>query len=141
MILDRYNEFSSAEAHTTAAEHASDSTVDLGASDILKFDAEARRIRFHCVVTTTVSGTSSTVQVKLETDSTDAFSSAATLYDSGAIAEATLVAGYKVTGEGGLLLPSNCERYLRVTYTIGTAVLTAGAFDAFLSNDADTNEF
>ncbi len=32
------------------------------------------------------------------------------------------------------------KRYLRVTYTIATAALTAGAFDAFITPEVDTNE-
>ena len=145
MILDRYNEFSSAEAHTTVAAHDSDSIVDLGAATLLKFGAQARPIRFHALVSVAVTtGTTSTIQVKLLTDSTSAFGSAVTLYDSGAVstASAALAVGYRFTGDSGFFLPpSLVERFLKVTYTIGTAVLTAGAFDAFLSNDGDSNEF
>lgn len=142
MILDRFNEFSDAQAETTVAAHPSDSVVDLLAAG----DAESRRMRFHCVTNETLTSSgSATVQIKLETDSDEAFGSAATLYDTGAldfdVATGVFTAGGKVTGKGGLILPSNCERYLRVTYTIAVAVLTAGKFDAFLSNDADTNEF
>lgn len=138
MFMDKYNTFSDAQEETTVAAHDSDNTIDLGADG----DALARPMRFHVQIPTAVTSSgSATVQFKLLTDSDAAFGSAVTLYDSGAIGKASLVQGYKVTGKNGIVLPGNCERYLKATITIGTAALTAGAFDIFLSNDADSNKF
>jgi hypothetical protein len=138
MIIDSYNEFSDAQAETTVAAHASTNVIDLGAAG----DAEVRRLRLHILTQTAVtSDGAATVQFKLETDDNASFSSATTLWDSGAIGKATLVQGYRPTGQAGLPLPSGCERYLRVTYTIATAALTAGKFDAYLADGADTNDF
>lgn len=136
MIIDSYNEFSDAQAETTVAAHDSTNTVDLNSDG----DAEVIRLRFHArVETTCTSGGSATVLVKLQTSSDN--SSWVDVWASAAIPVASLVAGYKFTPPGGVLLYGGIKRYLKVTYTIGTAVLTAGKFDAFLSHDADTNEF
>ena len=135
MILDRYNEFSNAQAETTVATHASDSVIDLQA----KGDAYGKELYLVIQVQTTVtSGGAGTVLFKLETDSDEAFGSATALWTSEVIAKATLVAGYKVAA---FRLPSGCERSLRVTYTIATAALTAGAFDAFLTPAPQANDF
>lgn len=138
MIFGIYNEFSEEQAETTIAAHPSTNVVDLGAGG----DALSRPIRFHChVQTTATSAGAATVQVILQTAAVADMTSAVTLYDSGAVAVATLVAGYKVTGKTGVPVGANCLQFLRVTYTIAVAALTAGKFDAFLSNDGDSNEF
>ena len=142
-ILDSYNEFSSAQEPVTQAAIPSTNVVDLaGAGDeILKYDAELRKIRLHVLITEAFVGTGTTLTVVLQTDSDVAFGSAATLWSAGAVAKAALVAGYRVTGEGGVPLPSGCERYLRMLYTPDDTFETTGILDAYLSNDADTNEF
>ncbi len=138
MILSVYEEFSDSQAETTVATHVSDSVVDL----LTAGDSVGREIRFHAVVAVTcTSGGSATVQIILETDGDVAFGSSVTLWSSAAIAVASLAQGYKFTGKDGLRLPSNVERYLRASIIIGTAVLTAGAFDIFLSNDSQSNDF
>ncbi|MGE4471079.1 MAG: Bbp16 family capsid cement protein [Desulfovibrio sp.] len=138
MIIDSYNVFSDGQEETTVGTHNSTNVVDLGAAG----DAEAMRPRLHIQVPTAVTSSgSATVQFKLLTSATSTFDSPTTLYDSGAIARADLIQGCKVTGPSGLFLPSGCMRYLKGQIIIGTAALTAGAFDMFLSPDADSNKF
>jgi hypothetical protein len=86
------------------------------------------------VMTTATSGGAATLAVVLQTDDNSSFSSAATLYTSSTYALASLTAGTFLVR---IRLPQACERYLRVGYTIGTAVLTAGAFSAYLTRNVD----
>lgn len=129
---------SDAQAETTVAAHASDNYVDLqAAASNLDCDLELI-VR---VNTTCTSGGAATVLVTVETDDNTSFSSATALAATGAVAVASLTAGYQllrlripVKGTAGGL-----ERYLHVTYTIGTAALTAGKFDAYLCRAVDLN--
>ena len=134
MIIDRFNEFSDAQAVTATA--ASTNTVDLNAAGKI----EGKPYYLHIKVNTTATADgAATVTFALQTDDNTGFSSATALWTSAAVAKATLVAGYEV-----IRLPINglaLERYLRVYYTVGTGPLTAGKFDAFLAPDGDTNEF
>ena len=136
MIIDRFNEFSDAQAPTTVATHASTNVVDLKAAGALEGKPYYLHIKTPVAVT---SDGSATVAFAVQTDDDEAFGSATTLWTSAAIGKATLVAGYEV-----IRLPINglaLERYTRVYYTVATGPLTAGKFDAFLSADGDTNEF
>lgn len=134
MIIDRLNQFSDAQAVTVSA--ASTNVVDLGAAG----KVEAKPFYLHIKVPTTVTADgAATVTFALQTDDNESFSSATALWTSAAIGKASLVAGYEVIrlALNGLAL----KQYLRVYYTVATGPLTAGAFDAFLSFDGDTNEF
>ena len=134
MIIDRFNEFSDAQAVTATA--ASTNIVDLNAAG--KIEGKPYYLHIKVNTSATASG-DATVTFSFETDDNTGFSSATTLWTSAAIGKATLVAGYEV-----IRLPINglaLERYLRVYYTVDTGPLTAGKFDAFLSADGDTNEF
>jgi len=137
MILDRLNEFSVSQEPVASGEQFSTSVVDLGSAG----DAESRRMRLHIVILEVFAGAGTTVEFELQTSITEAFSAPIKLWNSGAIAKALLVAGYKVTGEGGLVMPSGGKQYFRISYTTDGAFATTGILDAFLSNDADTNEF
>lgn len=132
MIIDRFNEFSDAQAVTDSA--ASTSVVDLLAAGAI----EGKPVYLHIKTNVAAEASeSATVAFKLQTDSAENFGSATDLWASSAIGKATLVAGYQV-----VRLPINgmaLKRYLRVYYTVATGPLTAGKFDAFLSADADTN--
>jgi hypothetical protein len=133
MIIDNELMFSDGQAETTVAEHASTNVVDLGAA------GDAHIAPFLCILVATAAASAgaATVQFKLETDSDSEFGTAETLYDSGALDYADLAAGTWVCRTR---LPRGLKRYLRVTYTIATAALTAGAFDAFITPEVDTNE-
>lgn len=87
------------------------------------------------VAAAATSGGSATVDFQLIGNPTDpTFSSGnLTLIDTGLIAVATLVAGYevKIKIPRGFLI-----RYLKLNVQIGTAVLTAGTFNAWLTTDS-----
>ena len=134
MIIDRFNEFSDAQAVTASA--ASTNVVDLKAGGRIEGKPHYLHIKVNTSVTADGAGT---VTFALQTDDDEAFGSATTLWTSAAIGKATLVAGYEVIRLAITGLP--LERYVRVYYTVGTGPLTAGKFDAFLSADGDTNEF
>lgn len=131
MIIDRFNEFSDAQAVTASA---ASNVVDLLAAGAI----EGKPMYLHIKVNDGAAASgSATVAFALQTDSAEAFGSAVTLWSRAATAKATLVDGYEV-----VRLPINgmaLKRYLRVYYTVASGPLTAGKFDAFLSADADTN--
>jgi hypothetical protein len=89
------------------------------------------------VKTTVTSGGAATVDFRLRTDSAASLVSAPVdLVSSGAIAKASLVAGYQVK----LKLPNaTYKRYIGVNANIGTAVLTAGAFEAEIVKNLSSN--
>lgn len=103
------------------------------------------------VSTTATSNGSATVQFKLLGNATDiTFASGnVVLADSGAIAVATLVAGYRFVAKIPRQNFASVEpttayyRYLALSVVIGTADLTAGAFNAWISNDGiqDNNSY
>ena len=124
MIRDAENIFSTSQALTSTA--ASTDVIDLGANG----DLGRANMRFRASVATAFSGGTS-VQFVLQTDDNTGFSSATTLFMTGAIAVASLTAGAVVAD---VPVPSTTERYLRVNYVVvGTP--TAGAVDAFLALD------
>lgn len=135
MIFDKQLMMSEAQNPTTVAAHASTNVIDL---DKAGLDAGNSDIEvFVRVETAVTSAGDATVQFKLETSDAEAFGSGVvTLMDSGALAKTALVANYQPFK---IKLPYGCKRYLRMTYTIGTAVLTAGAFDAGLILNRQTN--
>lgn len=141
-IIDVLDTFSSAQAVTASAISdvkdlgpfytstlQSNTTVNLGATGQ----------EVYLVINVTEAATAAgaaTVTFSLESDSTADLATSATVHwTSAAIPKATLVAGYNVIK---LCLPYGAyERYLGVRYTVATGPLTAGKFDAFLTNAAD----
>jgi len=80
------------------------------------------------VTTTFTAGGAATLQAVLQCDGDVAFGSANTLWDSGAIAVATLVAGYRFLIDK---IPEHVaakadSRYFRFNYTVATGPMTAG---------------
>jgi hypothetical protein len=133
MWLDKENMFSEEQdISQTAAAYNSTNVIDLGGPK----KGEGEPIEVLIQIIAALVGTSSTLQVKILTDDNVGFASAKTLYDSGAIAEATLVAGYKFPIR---TLPFGSERFLKITYTIGTATTTAGTVTAGLVRHIPTN--
>lgn len=133
MWLDKEQMFSEAQdISQTAATYNSTNVIDLGGP----YKGEGEPIEVLIQIIAALVGSSSTLQVILQTDSDVAFGSPKTLWDSGAIAEATLVAGYKFPLR---VLPNGSERYLRITYTIGTATTTAGTITAGLTRHIPSN--
>lgn len=88
----------------------------------------------------TSASANSTVEFKLQCDDNTSFTSAKNLWTSGAIAKASLVAGYFCK----VRVPPGAERYLRgyvtVSVSAGTNVDgTAGKADMGFTKDADFN--
>ena len=85
-------------------------------------------------VDTAVVGTTSTVQWQLASDSTANLATSKTVHlDTGAIAEATLVAGY--TKIYALPVEATYERYLGLWQTVAVNNLSAGKINAFLTRE------
>jgi hypothetical protein len=142
MILDAQNLLSDAQAITATA--ASTNYIDLGAvgSDVngnqLTRDLGKGTpvpLLIQVLTAFTASG-SATLTITLEVDDNTSFSSAKTVYTSGAVAKATLVAGYRLPIR---YVPKGAdERYLRLNYTVATGPMTAGTITAGITGgDAD----
>lgn len=130
-ILDYDNVLSLAQAVTTAAATPTTNVIDFQAAHV------GARNKVICTVNTAVtSGSSATVTFAVETDDNANFTSATTLYTTAAIAKATLVAGYKVFE---FTLPWETERYVRGVITPAVGDLTAGKFNMWVDNVAQTN--
>ena len=130
MILDKELVFSDAQDETTVADHTSDNIVDLTvAGDAL--DSLWLEVGVHTAAT---SDGSATLTVALQTSVDEAFTSPITLLTTAAIGKADLTKGAKLIQTR---IPMGCKRYLRVLYTIGTAVLTGGKFNAYLVSGID----
>lgn len=141
-LLDSLNEFSDAQAVTASA---ISNVIDLlpaaiGGNTVTDLGAQGELYLTILVQTTVTSGGSATVTFSLESDSTADLATSATVHwTSAAIAKATLVAGYEVIT---MKLPQGAyERYLGVRYTVATADLTAGKFDAFLHTGIDNQRY
>lgn len=69
-----------------------------------------------------------TLTIDLEVDDNSSFSSATTVWTSGAIGKATLVQGYEALID---YLPKGVdEQYMRLNYTVATGPMTAGKITA-----------
>lgn len=89
-------------------------------------------------ITEAVVGTTSTVEFQLVMADNEALSSnLVVLQSTGAIAEATLVAGYQVM-LGGTLPPGISKRFLGVRYLVAVNTTTAGKVTAFIASDKQT---
>lgn len=136
MILDSQEQFSVAQAVTATGDTASTNILDtLAAQD----EGIGEPMWFTAMCTTTAtSGGSATVQAVLQT----AIDSAFTTPIDALIGPAVAVAS--VTAKTLLLqarLPTGLKRYLRAVWRIGTAVLTAGNFSAFLTKDVQAYQY
>jgi hypothetical protein len=134
LILDKSLILSDAQAETTVATHVSDNvidTVELG-------DAVNELYFVASVETACTSSGSATVQVKLVTDSDEALGSPTVLWASDVVPVASLVDKY-VFGAIRLPKPDKLKRYIAAQIIIGTAALTGGAFDIYLTDTLQTN--
>lgn len=139
MILDELLEFCDAEALDTSGTGTDleGDVIDLGANGEQVGDGEP----MYCVIQVTTAVTSAgaaTVQFQLASDAAAAIATdgSATVHgQTEAIAKADLVAGYTRI----IPLPPGAgnayERYLGVLVTVGTAALTAGAINCFITKD------
>ena len=131
MFLDNETIFATAHSATAATgSNISTNTLDLGplatgntgrnlgGGEELWMDIE-------CTVTAT-STDSATVDFRLVTDDAATLATPVTLASTGAIAKATLVAGYRT----GFALPNRTdyEQYIGINAEVGVTILTAGTF-------------
>ena len=134
MITDKLLMFSEAQAVTNTA--ASTDVIDLGPIDGNRRDiGVGYPLEFWVLVNeaATASG-EATVNIQLQTSENN--SSWSTIYDSGALAKATLTAGKRVVSAK---VPAGVQRYLRVNYSVATGPLTSGKFTAGINLDVDAN--
>jgi hypothetical protein len=138
MILDERNEFADATALSTAATGRAlvGDVIDLGATaggDI--GDTLYLVIQVDTAVT---SAGSATVSFELVSDAQAAIAvdgSATVHFATAAIPKATLIAGYQVCAVALPVEAPAYERYIGIVQNVGTAALTAGKINAFLTND------
>lgn len=133
MILDKRNEFADATALSTAATGLAlvGDVIDLGTDGINDVDEMYLVVQVDTAVT---SAGSATVEFQLASDAQAAIAtdgSASVHFKSVAIPKADLVAGY--TAVRVELPKGQYERYLGILQNVGTAALTAGKINAFLT--------
>lgn len=132
MIIDKDNEFSDAQAETTIATHASTNDIDLGVAG----DAANELYLVICVHTKYESDGAATVNFQLSTSAVETtHTNPVILWQTGVLAKTELTKGKKWI----VRVPKGALQFLRVNEIIGTAVLTAGKFNAFLTPVPDTN--
>lgn len=134
MLIDSQEQFSTAQAVTATGDTASTNVLDTLAAQDEGIGEEAL-ITALCSTTAT-SGGSATVQAVLQTSVDNA-----TWTDAVA---GPVVAVASVTAKSILLqtrLPIGLKRYIRVAWRVGTAVLTAGNFSAFLTKDVQAQQY
>jgi len=119
--------FSDGQAETTVAAHDSDNIIDLGANR--EYVGQGQDLVINAVVDTTfTSGGAATLQVKVLTCATVG-GSYDTILESEVFALADLAAGKILLQE---TIPPEMLEFVKLTYTIGTAVMTAGAINAWI---------
>lgn len=136
MILDQQLTFSDAQAKATGV---FDSAADFDSTNIVDLSAAGDRLEDMYLVirvdTAVQSAGSATVGFSLQTCAT-INGTYSTLLSTAAIAKTSLTANTEVLKAR---VPLGVKRFLKVVYTVGTAALTAGKFDAFLTPAVDTN--
>lgn len=125
-LIDYNGIFSDAQAFTAQEAAVSTNVVDCGTSDA-NLGKNGMRIVVR-VNTTFTSAGAATLTVKLE-DCATAGGSYTELSQGEAYALAALAKGVELLEVG---LPAQHLRYLRCSYTVATADMTAGAVDAYM---------
>jgi hypothetical protein len=130
MLLDSNNQFSAQQAVTAIGSTDSTNIVDLGVARDIS-DAPTDDLFLLCeVIAAFTSGGSATLQVQVATapdNGSGAPGAWTVLYQSAAIPVASLTAGSKIL-PGALAGPTS--RFVKLTYVVGTAVMTAGTITA-----------
>lgn len=134
MILDKQLMLSEAQAVTVSA--ASTNVIDIAGAARDVGIGTPLYLFVNVDVAVTAAG-NATVVFGLQTDSTEAFSSAETVFNTAAIGKAALVARARPVA---VALPFGMKRYARLLYTVGTGPLTAGAFTAGIALDLQANQ-
>lgn len=133
-MLDINTKFSAAQAVTSTGDTASTNVYDAGSAESSDIGLNDE-LWFNVICSTTAtSGGSATVQAVLQDSA-----------DNSTFADALVGAVLPVASvkHGAVLLqacpPLGLRRYTRIVYRVGTAALTAGKFDAFVSIDVQRN--
>lgn len=137
MYVDKQLMFSEAQdlgATTEVTTYHSTNVIDLGA--IGMYNAGGVGMEIVIDITESIAGSSSTVQFQLETDDDNAWTGSTVIAQTTALAEAAMTAGSEPIK---IAVPANADRYLRLNFIVGTAALTTGIIDAFLTIDRQTN--
>jgi len=139
MIMDELLEFADATALDTSGTDSDlvGNVIDLGATPQDFGNGHTMYLVIQ-VDTAVTSGGSATVQFHLASDAQAAIAvdgSATYHYSSAAIGKATLIAGYELVVPVPLSVGAVYERYLGIVTTTGTAAVTAGKINAFLTMD------
>ena len=134
-MLDNYGKLASAQAVTATGDTASTNIYDNGSANASDNSMTGENLWINAVVdTTATSGGAATMQAVLQ-DSADG-STFADVLAGPVVALASITAG-------AVLLqvqpPVGMRRYFRIAWRVGTAVLTAGKFTAYVSNTLQRN--
>ena len=136
MLFDKQLLFSEAQdVGQVQATYASTNVLDLSKASPRQI-APGNELLIFWTMIEALSGSSSTMDVKLVNSAVTALTGQTVLLSTGAVAEATLIAGYARTW----VIPTDVLllRYVGLTYTIGTATTTAGTITAGIVASTDT---
>jgi hypothetical protein len=141
MLIDKQNQFSADAGDSPTVIGSTDSTniIDLGVTRDIGDGATPHNLFLLAEVTTAfTSGGSATLQVQVATapDSSGIPGAWVVLEQSAAIAVASLTQGYKFLA-GGIPVSPASYRFLKLTYVIATATMTAGTIKAALVPSLD----
>lgn len=135
MLLDKKSELSDAQAVTTTAISTNVADLEVAGRDVFRGKPLYGVIQ---VQTTCTATGAATVAFNWEADSAVGLDATPTvLATQAATAKATLVAGYRIVTPIPPDKLAATDRYLGVRYTVAAGPLTAGKFDAFLTEDID----
>jgi hypothetical protein len=131
MFIDRHLRFCNSLGITASA--ASTDLIDLGAERRI---GTGRPLYMVCVVTVafTDASSNSTVTVTLESDSTSAFGSAATVLTLPVFAALSAIGTRRIVA---IPVDTATEQYLRAYFTVANGDLTTGSFTCFLTEDVE----
>ncbi len=134
-MIDSQLVFSEGQAVTSTGDTASTNSYDSGGANLGDSGQTGENLWVQAICSTTAtSGGSATVQAVLQ-DSADN-SSFADVASTPALGVAAVNAGTTLMA---LQPPPGMRRYWRIVWRVGTAALTAGKFDAFISNTLQRN--
>ncbi len=122
------------QAETTVDTHVSTNVIDL--THIPRTIIENAYFVFRCAVVP-ISAGGGTLRIDLDVSAAVGLTTPTTLWSSGTLANATIVAWTANTIIYAVKVPAYMPlQYLGVNYTIATAVLTAGSWEAWLTPNA-----
>ena len=134
MIIDNQEVFADAQAVTSTGDTASTNVIDTGSA---YDDGTGEHVYLVAQVDTTATSGGAATLAAVISDSADNSTFADVLVGP-ATPVASLTAGRQLLRTR---LPIGLRRYVRVTWRVGTAALTAGKFDAFLTKDAQSLQY